>query len=181
MARSFGYKLMDFFMRKGDPIRYARWCGVHVGKNCKIVDNILWGDQAYLITIGDNTGISYECAFITHDGGTWAFRRDPGCRDVQRYGAITVGKSCFIGCRSIILPGVEIGDRAIIGAGSVVSRSVPAGEVWAGNPIRYICKTEDYKRKIIENMPPYDMEKLYKDKKSELLKFHGGKIPSERP
>lgn len=49
-----------------------------------------------------------------------------------------IGQNCFIGGRSLILPGVTIGDSCIVGAGSVVTRSVPANSIVAGNPARVI-------------------------------------------
>lgn len=52
--------------------------------------------------------------------------------------AVQIGRDCFLGARSTVLKGVMIGDGAVIGAGSVVSRDVPAGEVWAGNPARRV-------------------------------------------
>jgi acetyltransferase-like isoleucine patch superfamily enzyme len=53
---------------------------------------------------------------------------------------INIGDDVFIGANCIILKGVRIGSRSIIGAGSVVSRSIPQDEIWAGNPIRFIRK-----------------------------------------
>jgi len=47
---------------------------------------------------------------------------------------------CFIGAHSIILKGVTVGKEAIIGAGSVVAKSIPDGEIWGGNPIKFIKK-----------------------------------------
>ena len=47
---------------------------------------------------------------------------------------IMIGRNVFIGARSIILKGVKVGDGAIIGAGAVVTRDVPAGQIAAGNP-----------------------------------------------
>ena len=55
---------------------------------------------------------------------------------------IVIGDDVFIGANSIILKGVNIGTRTIIGAGSVVTKDIPADEIWAGNPIRYIKKIE---------------------------------------
>jgi len=51
---------------------------------------------------------------------------------------IKIGRGCFIGARSIILKGVTLGDRVIIGAGSVVTKDVPAFSVAAGNPARIV-------------------------------------------
>lgn len=49
-----------------------------------------------------------------------------------------IGENCFIGGRSLILPGVKIGGGSIVGAGSVVTKDVPAGTVVAGNPARIL-------------------------------------------
>ena len=51
---------------------------------------------------------------------------------------VKIGRGCFIGARSIILKGVTLGDRVIIGAGSVVTKDVPAFSVAAGNPARIV-------------------------------------------
>lgn len=53
---------------------------------------------------------------------------------------VRIGKRCFIGGNSTILKGVSIGDEAVIGAASVVTKNIPAGEVWAGNPAKFIKK-----------------------------------------
>jgi acetyltransferase-like isoleucine patch superfamily enzyme len=51
---------------------------------------------------------------------------------------IVIEDDVFIGANSIILKGVHIGAAAIIGAGSVVTKNIPAGETWAGNPAKFI-------------------------------------------
>ena len=55
---------------------------------------------------------------------------------------IIIGDDVFIGANSIILKGVTIGNRSIIGAGSVVTSDVPPDEVWAGNPARFLKRLE---------------------------------------
>ena len=64
---------------------------------------------------------------------------DAALRRQQEYGKpVTIGSDVWIGGGAIILPGVRIGDRAVIGAGSVVTRDVPAGVFAAGNPCRVV-------------------------------------------
>lgn len=58
------------------------------------------------------------------------------------YGEVHIGKNVFIGINTIIANAVNIGDGAVIGAGSIVTKDIPAGEVWAGNPARFIKKRE---------------------------------------
>ncbi len=93
------------------------------------------------ITIGNNVKIGgnvviYDTEFHSLDK---IDRRDSKldqekkqCRDV------VIEDDVFIGAHSIILKGVTIGEGSIIGAGSVVSKSVPKNEIWAGNPARFI-------------------------------------------
>ena len=64
------------------------------------------------------------------------------------FGRVTIGNSCFIGMNSLLLPGVELGDHTIVGAGSVVTKSFPEGNVViAGNPARPICTLEEFRAK----------------------------------
>lgn len=78
------------------------------------------------VHIGAETYVAFEAAILTHDltRGLYLDTR--------------IGRRCFIGARSIILPGIEIGDECVIGAGSVVTRSLPPRSMAAGNPARII-------------------------------------------
>lgn len=58
-------------------------------------------------------------------------------------GAVYIKKGAFIGARAMILKGVTIGEYAVVGAGAVVTKSVPDGEIWAGNPACRIGKVND--------------------------------------
>lgn len=55
-------------------------------------------------------------------------------------GKVVIGKRFFIGMNTLIVNAVNIGDGAVIGAGSIVNRDIPAGEIWAGNPARFVRK-----------------------------------------
>jgi putative colanic acid biosynthesis acetyltransferase WcaF len=68
-------------------------------------------------------------------GGTHDFA-DPALPLVV--GPIEIGAEAFIGARAFVLPGIAIGERAVVGAGAVVTRDVPAGMVVAGNPARVL-------------------------------------------
>jgi len=62
----------------------------------------------------------------------------PEIKNNVKTAPVIIRKNVFIGANSTILKGVEIGERSIIGACSVVSKSIPADELWAGNPARFI-------------------------------------------
>jgi maltose O-acetyltransferase len=95
-------------------------------------------DYCFLITIGDHCGFGEECFILAHDAQMDEFL------DAARVGRVVLHPSCHIGARTVILPGVEIGPRTIVGANSVVSRSLPPDTVCAGAPARVICSLETY-------------------------------------
>ena len=71
-------------------------------------------------------------------GGAWADQAPPHLGQLPRKGDIMVGNDVWIGRESVILPGVHIGDGAIIAARSVVAKDVPAYTVAGGNPVRVL-------------------------------------------
>lgn len=85
------------------------------------------------IRIGDGTQIGPNVQFYAAD-----HPRDPGIRKsgLESGKPIAVGKNVWIGGGAILLPGITIGDDAIVGAGSVVTRDVAAGATVVGNPAR---------------------------------------------
>ena len=84
------------------------------------------------IDIQEGATIAQEAYLCT---GTHDFN-DPSLQLITK--PITVGKNAFIGARAMILPGVSIGNQAIVGAMSVVSKDVPDHQVVAGNPAKKI-------------------------------------------
>ena len=141
----------------------------NLGKNVQIIGGANFGSEPYLITIGDDTTVSFDCAFVTHDAATRVIRHLPGHdKETVIYGPINIGKNCFIGCRSVILPNVTIGDNCIIGAGSVVNKNIPSNSVAAGVPCKVICTLEAYINKHKDDFM-YIVSKPFEEKKKILL------------
>lgn len=78
------------------------------------------------VHVGPHSYIAFEARILTHD------------RTRGLYLHTRIGANCFIGGRSLILPGVDIGDNCVVGAGSIVTKSVPPRSIVAGNPARII-------------------------------------------
>lgn len=152
---------------KNEPLRRAVQEGLKLGKDVLLIDVPNFGSEPYLISIGDKTCVSFDVAFINHDAAAAVIGNLPG-EDPQTglFGPITIGKNCFIGCRSTILANVHIGDNVIIGAGSVVNKDIPSNVVAAGVPCRVICTLAEYKDKhkndfLYMNLFPYEEKKEY--------------------
>lgn len=145
--------------------------GMQAGRGVSVMGNVNFGSEPYLITIGDYVRISSGVSFITHDGGTWAFRDLPEYQDVVKYGKIKVGEKTFIGAHAIIMPGVTIGERCIIGAGAVVTKDIPDGCVAVGVPAKVVKTTLEYAENCKRQMVIEDSELYYKDKRAYLEKY----------
>jgi acetyltransferase-like isoleucine patch superfamily enzyme len=135
-----------FELLKG-PEEAARAAGVTIGRECRILSRIATSEP-WLVTIGNRVTITGGVVFATHDGSGFHVRDDRGRR--YRYAPITIGDDVFIGQNTVILPGVRVGDGAIVGAGSVLTRSVPAGTVVAGNPARVISTRAAFDARVLQ-------------------------------
>ncbi|WP_428535595.1 sugar O-acetyltransferase [Rhodopila sp.] len=100
--------------------------GVFVNFNCVILDVVP-------VVIGDRTQIGPGVQILTADHPRDAAGRASGLEFGR---PIRIGRNVWIGGGAIILPGVSVGDDAVIGAGGVVTRDVPAGVTVLGNPAR---------------------------------------------
>jgi len=116
-----------------------RLSGVTVGKDSFV------GMHAYMedvnsqnVVIEDNVTCSFGVTFVGH-----GIKR--GKKEDEKY--IILRSGCYVGAGSIILPGVEIGSRAVVGAGSVVTKDVPPGAVVAGCPARLLYHRDDMKNR----------------------------------
>ncbi len=106
-----------------------RIVGVQVGKNASIAAGVSI-DFFFpeLIEIGENTIIGFDSLLLAHEY----------LQHEWRTGSVKIGKNVLIGARCTIMPGVEIGDNAVISACSLVNHDVPAGAFVGGVPARVI-------------------------------------------
>lgn len=96
------------------------------------------------ITIGRDVLVGGDCCIYDSDFHSLLpeerrQRPDPGVRKAP----VTIGERAFIGSGSMLLKGVSVGAEAVVGAGSVVVKSVPASEIWAGNPARFLRRVRE--------------------------------------
>ena len=116
-------------------LAYAQ--NIHIGQDVRIGRWVcLWAGPNSSITIGDHSSISVG-TFVTSDNcGT-----ETGCTHREQPAVeadIHIGNDVWVGANSVILPGVTIHDGAIIGAGSVVTKDIPANAIAVGNPAKVV-------------------------------------------
>lgn len=122
----------------------------------------IWVGPGAVLLIGDDVGMSHMEIVCTHSieigqgtkigGGVRIYDSDFHSLDYRRRQQvpdtgvvrkpINIGKNVFIGAYAMILKGVQIGDASVVGASSLVSRDVPAAEIWAGNPCVHLKKLD---------------------------------------
>jgi maltose O-acetyltransferase len=133
-----------------------REAGVQIGERVTVERGTkLDPGHPWLISIGDGTTLAPEVYVIAHDASV---RQPMGW---TRLRPVRIGADVFVGLRAIIMPGVTIGDGAIVGAGSVVTRDVPAGAVVAGNPAQVIAQRADViarREAEMRGRPTYEYE-----------------------
>ena len=112
---------------------------ISIGKNFYTNHNVTILDGAK-VTFGDNVFIAPNCVFSTAGHAIDSEQRGRGLEIAL---PITVGDNVWIGTNVSVLPGVTIGSDTIIGAGSVVNKSIPSGVIAAGNPCKVIRKITD--------------------------------------
>ncbi len=117
--------------------------GLKMGRNVQIVDTFFFDpSHCFLISIGDNSIICPNVRLIAHDASTKMIL------GYTKIGLIDIKENCFIGDSTIVLSNVTIGPNSIIGAGSIVTKDVPADSIAAGNPARRLCSVQEYIEKI---------------------------------
>lgn len=125
---------------------YANWGGYHChfGKNVYANYHLTCVDDTH-IYVGDYTMFGPNVTVATAGHPILPELREKG---YQYNAPVRIGKSCWIGAGALILPGVTIGDNTVIGAGSVVTKDIPAGVVAVGNPCRVLRKIGERDREF---------------------------------
>ncbi len=152
--------LKNMFAEIGDdcyiePPLHANWAGkhVHFGKGVYANFNLTLVDDTH-IYVGDYTMFGPNVVLATAGHPIL-----PELRPLayQYNMPIHIGRNCWLGAGVIVLPGVTIGDNTVIGAGSVVTKDIPANVVAVGNP----CK-------VLREINEHDKEYYFNDRKIEL-------------
>lgn len=165
----FNFFYYRYLIRK-NPSKFARKVGVRLKGKLFLygAQPGMFGSEPFMIELGDNVHITGECQFLTHDGSTLIFRKEIPTLEVTK--PITIGNDVFIGYRTIILPGVKIGNRCVIGAGSIVNRDIPDNSVAVGNPCK-VVKTSDELLEKLESISLGFGHLTGKDKEKEIRKL----------
>lgn len=145
--------------------------GLQIGSGTRIIGRSDFGGEPYLVSIGNDVTISAGVTFITHDGGTWVFRRERKYKDIIKYGRITIHNNCFIGLKTILMPGVEVGPNSVIAAGSIVTSDIPANTVYGGVPARQLMTRNEYIARSVAQCPNYDVDAYKQNTKQEVLRL----------
>ena len=135
-----------------EPPLYSNWGGhhVHFGKNVYANFNVTFVDDTH-IYVGDYTMLGPHVVIATAGHPILPELRE---KAYQYNMPVRIGRNCWLGAGVIVLPGVTIGDNTVIGAGSVVTKDIPANCVAVGNPCR-----------VLREIGEHDREYYFKNKK----------------
>lgn len=126
------------------PLR-ANWGGkhVHFGKNVYANFNLTLVDDTH-IHVGDYTMFGPNVTVATAGHPILPELRE---KAYQYNAPVIIGKNCWIGAGTVIVPGVTIGDNTVIGAGSIVTKDIPSNVVAVGNPCRVLREINENDKK----------------------------------
>ena len=152
--------LKDMFAEIGtgcyvEPPLHANWAGkhVHFGRDVYANFGLTLVDDTH-IYVGDNTMFGPNVVVATAGHPILPEIREQG---YQYNMSVTIGKNCWLGAGVLVMPGATIGDNSVIGAGSVVTKDIPANVVAVGNP----CK-------VMREIGEKDREFYFRDRRIEL-------------
>jgi acetyltransferase-like isoleucine patch superfamily enzyme len=131
--------LSPLHYRKIRPILW-RWMGAKVGKDCFIGYEV-WVDltNTELIEMEDHVHIANRCLLLCHQRDLSDYHiGDDYAKLGYHKRKIVLKKGCLIGMNSMVMPGVTIGEGAIVGAGSLVTKDIPAWTIATGRPAKVV-------------------------------------------
>lgn len=108
-----------------------------LGERSYVGPNSFLGSHRHPLRVGPSCMIGAGCYLITANHAT-GNHDTPYAEQGYEGAPVSLGENVWLGCHVVVLPGVTIGDNAVIGAGAVVTKDVPTGETWAGVPARKI-------------------------------------------
>jgi len=158
MKDVFGIDLIsDYIVYEGTTIGkncfFGHWALVR--QNCVLGDNVSVGSNSEVANgcmLENNVRIHSQCFIAEYSvlrEKSWIGPKSQLINDMypqsnnKNKRSPIIEKGAIIGANCTIMPGVVIGENALVGAGSVVTKSVPADEVWVGNPAKYLKKRSD--------------------------------------
>jgi acetyltransferase-like isoleucine patch superfamily enzyme len=121
---------------------YTTFLGLKVGEQTSfalmVMLDVMFPEK---ISVGRNSVIGYNTTILAHEYLIKEYRLGP----------VDIGSEVMIGANSTILPGISIGDGAIVSAGTLVHKDVPAGAFVGGNPMRIIYSKEEMDKRWAED------------------------------
>jgi acetyltransferase-like isoleucine patch superfamily enzyme len=142
LARTYVQKRLHLWARRciapGPRLWLYRRMGVRIGRGVFIgLDSYLDCQFPELITIEDDVTVSFRVTIVVHDDARRLDAILPGAGD-GTVAPVRLRRGCYLGAGCLILPGVTVGERAVVASGAVVSRDVAPETVVAGVPARPI-------------------------------------------
>lgn len=140
----------------GEETKIWQYCVIlekaQLGKNCNICSHVFIENE---VIVGNNvtikSGVQLWDGIIIEDdvfiGPNVSFTNDSFPRSksyIEKYPKTVIKTGASLGAGSTILPGIEIGEKSMVGAGSVVTKNVKPGDIVIGNPAKVIGKVDDY-------------------------------------
>jgi Acetyltransferase (isoleucine patch superfamily) len=112
---------------------------IYIGKNVGMTSVVIYAKEE--VIVGDNVFLGAGVKIYDTDFHSLEFKDRSELGDINaKSKKVILNEGCFIGSNATILKGVVVGSKSIVGAGSIVTTSIPASEVWAGVPARFIKK-----------------------------------------
>lgn len=133
------------------------WWPCHIGKGARIGTDVRIGALAHVgqhVSLGDRCKIQgsayiadacelHEDVFI---GPSAVLLNDkfPPSNDREKWAPVVVHRGAVVGGNATVVPGCSLGEGSVLAAGAVLTKDLPANEVWAGNPARYLMSRTEY-------------------------------------